>query len=410
MTSERDDDEQVGPEKVEPAEKPYSTEQFAFVDESLDESAPEVSGWLSFMNSRAGRKVDRREQRRERVRLLGVSLALIALIGGVLLWSPWSSGGKLDTGHSVMPEDRVAVLFQVQAADATATSSAIFLHERDGGGRSALVTVPTDLVLPVAGEGRLTVGSALAEAGPTLTREALAELLGVPMAGSWVLAGSEFSLLVDRLGGLRVSGQTLSGAQALQRVGTADGGEEVLSAFVGAFPAAFTAGRDLLLDFGILAAPGLPVDLLGAVVTGLSRDGVSGKLAVGVLPLDASGNGLDVTAALPVVRDVLGGEPGEGRGDATPRILVQLAPGSGVKESDVRADVLNAGYEYLDGGAAPAGAQHLVLVRPSLPDAQALGESIATTLGLPLSAVRLSDDVPFTADVLVVLVRPTPSN
>jgi hypothetical protein len=151
------------------------------------------------------------------------------------------------------------------------------------------------------------------------------------------------------------------------------------------------------------------VDLLGAVVTGMARDDAAGRLTAGVLPLDASGHGLDVAGALPMVRDLLGGEPGQGRQDATPRILVQLAPGSGVQESDVRADVLNAGYEYVDGGAAGNGAASVVLVRPSLPDAQALGESIATTLGLPRSAVKLSDNVPFTADVLVVIgVAKTP--
>lgn len=392
--------------EVEPKpDKIYSTEQFAFVDAD-PEADPEVSTWLNFMHSRAGRKVDRRERRRERLTLLGVTLALVTLVAGIVAWSPWSSaGGNADTGHSVMPGDRVAVLFQVQAADATAATSAILLHDRRGGGRGALVTVPPALLLPVEGEGRMTVRQALAEAGPTLTREALAELLGVPLAGSWVLDGTEFSVLVDRLGGIRVGGQTVSGAQALQRVGGPDGGKDVLRGFIGAFPSGFTAGRDLLVDFGILAAPGLPVDLLGAVVTGLARDGAANSLGVGVLPLDPSGYGLDVAAALPVVRDLLGGEPGEGRGDATPRIQVQLAAGSGLSESDVRADVLNAGYEYIDGGAGAGNAASAVLVRPSLPDAQALGESIAMTLGLPVSVVRLSDDVPFTADVLVVLGR-----
>jgi hypothetical protein len=395
--------------EAEPEERTYSTEQFAFVDENFDDSGgEEVSGWLSFMNSRAGRRVDRRERARERVTILGVVLALLIVLGGVVLWSPWSSAEKADTGHALMPTDRVAVLFQVQAANSTATTSAILLHDRRGGGRSALVSVPADLVIPVEGEGRLTVRQALADAGPTLSREAIAELLGVQLAGSWVLDGPAFSLLVDRLGTLRVGGsgvggQTLTGAQALARVGAADGGQDVLQAFLSAFPTDFTAGRDLLGDFGILAAPGLPVDLLGAVVTGISRDNAAGKLKLGVLPLDSSGHVLDVGAALPVVRDLLGGEPGQGREDATPRILVQLVPGSGIKESDVRADVLNAGYEYVDGGAAAKGAVSVVLVRPSTPDAQALGESIATTLGLPLSAVKLSDDVPFTADVLVVL-------
>ena len=67
MSDERGPDEpKNAPEQ--PPEKPYSTEQFAFVDETLDESNEEVSGWLSFMHSRAGRKVDRREQRQERIR------------------------------------------------------------------------------------------------------------------------------------------------------------------------------------------------------------------------------------------------------------------------------------------------------------------------------------------------------
>jgi hypothetical protein len=251
----------------------------------------------------------------------------------------------------------------------------------------------------------LTVRTALAEAGPTLTREALAELLGVEMAGSWVLDGPSFSSMVDRLGGIRVGGRTLTGADALARVGAADGGQDVIAAFLSAFPPAYTAGRDLLDDFGILAAPGLPLDVLGAVVTGASRDEMAGKLKLGTLPLDSSGHVLDVAAALPIVRDLLGGEPGQGRQDTTPRILVQLVTGAPFKESDVRADVLNAGFEYVDGGSVAAGTTR-VIVRPSTPDAQALGESIATTLGLPRSVVRLSDDVPFTADVLVVLGPP----
>ncbi len=385
-------EEPPGPER-------YGTEEFAFVDE---DATGEVSGWLSFMNSRAGRRADRRELIRERLILLGVALALASLVGGLLLWRPWSSDSVADTGNDALGADRVAVLMQVQGADGAAVTSAILVHDRRGGGRGALVTVPPELVLPVEGEGRLTVRSALAEAGPTLTREAVGELLGVELAGSWVLDGVEFGLLVDRLGGVRVGSETLAGPAALGRVGAADGGREVLTALAAAFPPAFTTGRDLLLDFGVLAAPGVPVERLAAVLTGLSRDGPAGRLGVAVLPLDGSGNGLDVAAALPVVRDLLGGEPGQGREDATPRILVEIGPG--IRESDVRADILNAGFEYVAGGAAK-GTVSAVLVRASIPDAQALGESIATTLGLPLSAVRLSDDVPFTADVLVVLAN-----
>src|SRR5262249_2275209 len=98
-------------EPVEDAEKAYDTEQFAFVDE---EAGGEVSGWLNFMNSRGGRRVAGGERSRERVVILGIVVALVALIGGVVLWKPWSSGPPADTGHSVLPSDRVSVLLQVQ--------------------------------------------------------------------------------------------------------------------------------------------------------------------------------------------------------------------------------------------------------------------------------------------------------
>ena len=352
-----------------------------------------------------------------------------------MLWSPWSSGGEpVDTGHDAMGADRVNVLFQLEAPDGSATLTGVLMHDRRGDGRSAVVTVPTEMVLTVEGGTRETVRKALVEAGPTLTREAIAELLGIELAGSWVIDHAAFARLVDTLGGIDVGGGACSGAPAptsgsrgnaralpadtergvqivngqtaLQFAASGCPGR-VLEGLTMGLPASFSAARATLDSVGVLASPGLNTPVLAAVLAGLRRDlgPGGGDFEWGDLQLNPSGNTLDVEASRTTVIDVLGGRPGTDPG-GTPRILVQLAPGSGVKESDVRADILNAGYEYVDGGAATAGAGRLVLVRPSMPDAQALGESIATTLGLPLSAVRLSDDVPFTADVLVVLGPP----
>jgi hypothetical protein len=69
----------------------------------------------------------------------------------------------------------------------------------------------------------------------------------------------------------------------------------------------------------------------------------------------------------------------------------------------VRAEVLDAGYEYVAGAAAAAGARSSVVVRTGTADAQALGADVASLLNLPASAVRIGDDVPFGADVVVVL-------
>ncbi|HZE67182.1 MAG TPA: hypothetical protein VE081_11150, partial [Sporichthyaceae bacterium] len=85
------------------------------------------------------------------------------------------------------------------------------------------------------------------------------------------------------------------------------------------------------------------------------------------------------------------------------RILVSIAPGAALTASDARADVLDAGYEYLAGPAAAAGVASSVVVRTGTADAQALGQDVASLLNLPAGAVRIGDDVPFGADVVVVL-------
>lgn len=400
----------VSPDEPAPAEaveREYTTEQFRFVDE---QAPPEVSGWLSFVNSRSARRQDRKERFRERVLVAAALLGVVAVAVGLVAWRPWSSAPAADTGDAALGGDRATIVVQVQEPGGSALFTGILMHDRRDGGRGAAVAVPADLQLPVAGEGRLTVRTALNEAGPTLSREGMGALLGLDLAGSWVLDRSGFSDLVDRLGGLApgpgVSDGTgrLDGAAALAKAADPAAGQALLAGLAKAFPPTFTAGRDLLTDLGVLESPGLPVDRLAALMTGLSRDGAAQRLGLGSLPLDPTSRALNSAAALPVVRDLLGGVPGQGREDATPRILVQLAPGAPASEADVRADIVNAGFEYVAGAlAAGQSTADSVTVRTSMPDAQALGESVAKTLGLPVGVVRVADDVPFVADVAVVL-------
>jgi hypothetical protein len=219
---------------------------------------------------------------------------------------------------------------------------------------------------------------------------------------------------VDRLGGIgdgvgSPSGAArLDGAAALARLGGAAPADGVLGGLGAAFPAGFTGARDLLIDLGVLDSPGLPIDRLGALAAGLARDATAGRLGTATLPLEGTGRGLDVAGALPIVRDLLGGAPGAGRGeDVTPRVLVRLAPGAASTASDARADIVGAGYEYVDGGTLPVPASgSTVTVRTGVPEGQALGEAVAQALGLPTSVVRVADDVPFVADVAVVLGPP----
>lgn len=377
---------------------------------TAQEEETAAAGWLQFVRSRAGDRADRKGARRERLVLAGALVIVLALVAGVLFWRPWSGGGATaDTGDEALGADRVLLLLQVQRGDGAA-ATAVLLRDRQGRVGGAVVPVPASLALPLEGTAAATVRSALTEAGPTLSREALGELLGITLVGSWVLPESDFVTVVDRIGGVPAGGTSLNGGAldgkaALARVGTgAKETGEVLGALVAGFPTGFAAATELLLDSAVLDAPGLPVTRLAAVLSGLARESAAGRLVVRSLPLDSSGTQLDPLAASPVVRDLLGGEPGAGRADATPRIAVSIA-GEEVTVADVRADVLGAGYEYLAGPAAPTGALSSVVVRVGTPDAQALGADVADLLGLPGSAVKVGGEVPFGADVAVVIGR-----
>ncbi len=365
----------------------------------------ETAGWLQFVRSRAGDRADRRAARKERRVLLAVVVVVLALVAGAALWQPWGGGSAEDSGDEALGADRVPMLLQVQGSDG-AVATAVLVRDRRGRGSGAVVAVPASLGLPVEGTAAATVRSALDDAGPTLSREALGELLGVGLVGSWVLPEVEFATLVDRLGGLRVDGSSLDGKAAVTRAAaSAAGTGEVLGALVAGFPTGFGAATDLLTDLGLLDAPGLPVTRLAAVLCGLARESAAGRLTVTPLPVDSSGANLDPRAATPVVRDVLGGEPGAGRTDETPRIAVSIAEGAEATPADVRADVLGAGYEYLAGTAAAAGAVSSVVVRAGTPEAEALGADVADLLGLPASVVKVGGEVPFGADVAVVIGR-----
>ena len=281
----------------------------------------EAAGWLHFVRSRAGERLDRQAARRERRVLLGVLVLVLAVVVGAVLWQPWGGGSDADTGDEALGADRVPMLLQVQGANG-ATASAVLVRDRRGKGSGAVVPVPASLGLPVEGTAAATVRSALDDAGPTLSREALGELIGVALVGSWVLTEAEFATLVDRLGGLRIGGSTVDGQGAVTRAAaSAAGTGEVLGALVGGFPTLFSAATQLLSDLGVLAAPGLPVPRLAAVLCGLARESAEDRLTVTTLPVDASGARLDPRAAGPVVRDVLGGRARgrSGRRDAADR-------------------------------------------------------------------------------------------
>jgi hypothetical protein len=393
-----------------------------------DPADPEdTAAWLRFTRTRAGRREERRELLRARLRAAGAAGAAVLLAAGLFAWSPWSSRDS-DTGDAALGSRRATVLLGVQDRDGAALFAGLLVHDRVDR-RGGVVVVPPQMRLPVSGEGRIEVAEALRRAGPTLTREAIGDAAGVTVDGSWVLPADEFARFVDRLGGVEVavdatvarSGRLvvragrrpLSGEQAIAYATYLGPGEQqsrrsertqrVLHALASEVPETFAGTRAVLRSLGVLGDAGLSVDRLAAVLSGLSRDATARRLRAGTLPVDEAGRGLDAAAAGPLVRDLLGGRPRTSLGDVTPRVMVQLRSADEGLAAEVRATLVGAGYEYVDGGTAPAGKGSGVTVPAATADAIPVGEAVALTLGLDGTDVTTSADLPVVADVLVVL-------
>jgi cell envelope-related transcriptional attenuator-like protein/LytR cell envelope-related transcriptional attenuator len=391
----------------------------------------DLAGWHRFAGTRAGRREERQERARSRLRLAAGAAGVVTaglLLGGLSLWRPWSSAPDQDTGDAFLGADRVTILLSAQGKDGTALLGGLLVHDRVAR-RGGIVVVPTELMLPVSGEGRVAIGDALAKAGPTLTREALGDALGVTVDGSWVLPRAEFARFVDRLGGAEVPVDSavvdgghvvvpagthrLDGSQVIEYATYRAPGEleseraarvqRVLTGLAAATPKTYPGVRDLLASLGVVGDAGLPVERLAAVLSGVARDASAGRLRAGALLADGQTGGLDVAAAAPLVREVLGGRARTTLADVTPRVMVQLPVRDADLAAEVRASLVGAGYDYVDGGPGPAAKTSVVTVRAGTADARPVGEAVALTLGLDRAVVKAVEDLPLVADVLVVI-------
>lgn len=131
-------------------------------------------------------------------------MAAVALVAGVVIVlvllaarHPHKvAGGK--TGRT-----QVTLLFQLRGADGASAGSVLLAHDPTAR-RGTAVLVPSQVIAEVPGAGSQPFGQALALPGRDLASEALADLMGITVDGSWTLELPTLSTLVDRLGGVTV--------------------------------------------------------------------------------------------------------------------------------------------------------------------------------------------------------------
>lgn len=403
---------------------------------SEDGTQGELEHWRQFASEKeqveGGRRHGRGLDHRLRIAAaIGAALLLLALA----IWRPWSGGSGLSEGDKALGGPRADVLVQLRADDGRAVGSAVIQHDRTEN-RGSVVGLPDDLAVDVpdlnvdsalGGGGPDTLGGALEAAGESLTRDAVADVLGVDVAGSFVLDTATFANLVTRVGGIAVKVDTqvrvggvvvaqpgsgpvqLNGSAAVVYATLPQGASttraarfvQVLDGIIAKVPTDYELSADLVDSVGLIGNGTLTPERLAAILSGGAADRAAGSLRTAVLPVQADGL-LDIAKATPVVRDLLGGSL-TGRGDQTPRVLVQLAttatgPARAGLRERARADVVNAGYRFVDGGVVVPRARSQITVYGG----RGIGEGLALAFGLDPSVVRAGEG-DGAADAVVVL-------
>ncbi|MFJ9433619.1 LCP family protein [Streptomyces sp. NPDC101490] len=405
-----------GPAETDGEDRDYRTEQFSFIEEP-DEDSEDVIDWLKFTESRSERREEARRRGRNRIVALVVVLVL-AVVGGVgYLWStgllPGTSDGGTKTGGTATgPQKRDTIVVHLHETKSGRTSTAL-LVENTTTRQGTTVLLPNTLVVADDEGVATTLGKSVEDDGSGGTRQAVDNLLGTAVTGTWRLDTPYLENLVETLSGIEVDTdidvpdakkgadplvrkgekQTLNGraavayatyrvpgepeAKQLQRFGQVMYG--VLRKF-SSDPGAATVTVQTLQQ---ILDPSLPEKDLGASLAKLAEHAKMGAYRTSVLPVAEDGT-LTEGAGESLVKDVLGGKVTAPKSDGVPRVSVRDASGKKATES-ARVVLANGGYSFVGGVEAATQEKSQVIYGDDTQKATA--EEVAKTLGLPAASV-----------------------
>ncbi|HUR52447.1 MAG TPA: LCP family protein [Mycobacteriales bacterium] len=382
---------------------------------------------------RSARLAEKRRKRKRNLRIGGAALGVLALGAVAVLVL---GGGDSDKGKDAQKRTQRTVLMQVRGADSSALASALLAHDPRSSEGSA-VLVPPQVIVSVPGVGSQPFSRALATTSAKGSRDALSDLMGVTVDGSWVLDTKSFSRLIDQEGGiqatidvpvvtarvvvLQAGTQHLDGARALLYATYLAKGEQeqtrlarlqtVLDGMVAALP---SSPRTLLSSLGAGSQSSLPVGVLADVLSGMKKDDSSDQLQYRSLPVVKLDTGSDVTrfrvdagATRTMVDELLAASVPAGARTKGNRVLVLNGVGTPGLGEKVRAKLIPAGFSFVGSRNANTFdyAKTQVLVRDATAAGSALGARVARALGVPASSVRSSNQIGTIADVVVIVGR-----
>jgi len=404
-----------------------------YLDEDQEYGQVELEHWRDAARRRAEAEI-RRAARQRRRALIITGAVVFALLAGLIGWRVLVASRARTPEEIALGGQRASVMFQLRAPDGGAAASVLIMHDRsaDSGG---MLAIPRDLMLDVPGEGVVPLSDALITAGESLTRDALADLLGATIHGSFTFDPATFAAVIDRLGGIElpidhaivIKGSTvatpsgerpvrLRGAAALKYVTGPVRGEttaqsaqrfaSVVQAFLQRIPDEFEPAASLFAALGVVGNGTMPPDQLAAILAGAAGDLRSSALTSDILPVSATGSGfIDPVAAGPIVRTVLGSTVQTLRAGGTPRVMVQLGVPQPEAQNAMKVEILNSGYRYIDGGELPdalSDPQASTTITAFGEHGEEAGRTLAIALGFDPEIVKMGQGLGI-ADVLVVI-------
>lgn len=407
--------------------------------------APAASGRT--VVARRGRAADRAARRRRartrRLLAVGLVVALLAVAAGAWWFLAGRGSGSGRADEQVRSRQRT-LLVQVAGPDGTALATSLIGVQSDQH-KAVSVLIPSRLLVDAAGAGTVPFGETLALPDKAAPANALTDLLGVTVDGSWVLTTRGLAALVDRVGGVnaevdvdvvakdaagrdtivvRAGSQHLGGAAAAAYATYAAPGEpeqarlarfsDVLDGVLHGLPQSTGQVSAALSALGAGSrSSGPAAGDLAQVLTAVRAAAGSAPLLSDVLPVNEidtgaaeQAYGIDGGQASALVRSRFAGALQQGNGSAI-RVLVENGVGTPGLVEQARSRLVKAGLRFVNGGNAAEFnfTKSVVLIPDGTEQSQDRGRKVASALGVPSGSIAISSRGQTVAEVIVILGR-----
>lgn len=390
-----------------------------------------------------------RQETQRRLRVIGAVAAValgVLVVVGVAWWLTHRDGDLAATAPTTAPTDpalrQPTLLVQLRGEDQLAAATGL-LAVGGPSDRGTMVLIPSNLYLDASTGGNLPLSEVARLPDPNASADAISDLIGVRVDGTFVMDPAAFAGLVDAVGGITASvdvnvtetgadgattivvpagTQRLTGLQAAKFATYLAPGEpeqarlarfqQVFRLVMAGLPAEPTQIDPILTSLGSLGRSTVPTSQLAEFFSRFRASVVADDVDYPGLPvtkIETGGEdtafGADQQAVSTMVKRYLPDAVRQPGPNSKVRVLVQngrIVPGLG---SAARDRLVDGGFTYVYGGNAATllDGPTQIVVPDTSKESLEWGAGIAKALGVPASDVRVATEGQTIADVIVVL-------